>query len=38
MDESEAKMSNVSRVIRNVHKTSRVMGLSGTKTLKYSKP
>jgi hypothetical protein len=31
MDESEAKMSNVSRVIRNVHKTSRVMGLSGTK-------
>jgi hypothetical protein len=38
MVENEANMSNVSRVIRNVHKTSRVMGLSGTKTIKYSKP
>jgi hypothetical protein len=38
MDESEAKMSNVSKVIRNVHKISRVIGLSGTKTLNYSKP
>jgi hypothetical protein len=37
MDESEAKMSNVSKVIRNVYKISRVMGLSGTKTLNYSK-
>jgi hypothetical protein len=37
MDESEAKMSNVSRVIRNVHNTSRVMGLSGTKNPKVLK-
>ena len=34
MDESEAKMSNVLKVIRNVHKISRVMALSVTKTLK----
>jgi hypothetical protein len=31
-------VSNISKVIGNTHKRSRVMDLSGTKTLECSKP
>jgi hypothetical protein len=34
MGESEAMMSNTSKVMGNIHKRSNVMDLSGTKTLK----
>jgi hypothetical protein len=32
------KRVKISKVIINVHKISKVMDFSGTKTLKYSKP
>jgi hypothetical protein len=35
---SKPKIIKTSKIIRNVHKTSRVLGLSDTKTLNYSKP
>jgi hypothetical protein len=35
--EYEAKITNTSKVIRNVHKRLSVMDLRGTKTLKYPK-
>jgi hypothetical protein len=38
MGKSEAKMSDTSKVIGNIHKRSRLMDLSGTKTLECSKP
>jgi hypothetical protein len=37
MGKSEAKMSNTSKVIGNIHKKSSLMDLSGTKTLECSK-
>jgi hypothetical protein len=38
MGKSKAKMGNTSKVIGNTHKRSRVMDLSGTKTVECSKP
>ena len=38
MDESEAKMSKMSKAIRNVHKISNLMCFSGTKTLVCPNP
>jgi hypothetical protein len=38
MEESEAIMIKISYVIRNVHKISKLMDFSGTRTLKHSKP
>jgi hypothetical protein len=32
------KWVKISKVMKNVHKISKLMNLNGTKTLKYSKP
>jgi hypothetical protein len=34
----EAKLSIISKVIRNVHKELELMDLNGTQTLEHSKP
>jgi pantothenate kinase len=38
MDESKAKMSKISKDIRNVHKISNLVNFSGTKTLVCPNP
>jgi hypothetical protein len=37
-DESEAQLNKNLKVIRNIHKISKLIDFSDTKTLKYSKP
>jgi hypothetical protein len=38
MGECEVKLSITSKVIGNIHKGLKLMDLSGTQTLEYSKP